>query len=264
MATASSISPSGMQIAGKYGIGVLSIASTSAEGLAALPTQWALRRGGRRPARPGGRPAQLAGADELAHRRDPRAGPRRGRARAAAVAQRVQRPRPRPARRRARRGPVGAARPGRRRAAPRAPAPPSIGTPDDLIAAIRNLQEVTGGFGVVLGFAHDWANLEATRALVGARRPLRDARAATGTLRADAGLGRLRRGQQERADGRRVARRDEPRSWATSGAAAAMATTMQQIGRAQGHARQRPRVPPRRRRSAGLTVSRPSTPRRWG
>src|SRR5436190_926443 len=41
MATASSISPSGMQIAGKYGIGVLSIASNSSEGLAALPTQWA-------------------------------------------------------------------------------------------------------------------------------------------------------------------------------------------------------------------------------
>ena len=29
-----------MQLAGKYGIGVLSIASTSAEGLQALPTQW--------------------------------------------------------------------------------------------------------------------------------------------------------------------------------------------------------------------------------
>ena len=28
--------------------------------------------------------------------------------------------------------------------------------------AIRNLQEVTGGFGVVLGFAHDWASREAT------------------------------------------------------------------------------------------------------
>ncbi len=40
MATASSISPSGMQIAGKYGIGVLSIASTSTEGILALPTQW--------------------------------------------------------------------------------------------------------------------------------------------------------------------------------------------------------------------------------
>ncbi len=41
MATASSFSPSGMKIAGKYGIGVLSIASTSSEGLQALPTQWA-------------------------------------------------------------------------------------------------------------------------------------------------------------------------------------------------------------------------------
>ncbi len=40
MATASSISPSGMQIAGKYGIGVLSIASNSTEGINALPTQW--------------------------------------------------------------------------------------------------------------------------------------------------------------------------------------------------------------------------------
>ena len=40
MAAASSISPSGMQLAGKYGIGVLSIASTSTEGLQALPTQW--------------------------------------------------------------------------------------------------------------------------------------------------------------------------------------------------------------------------------
>ena len=29
--------------------------------------------------------------------------------------------------------------------------------------AIENLQEVTGGFGVVLGFAHDWANRETTR-----------------------------------------------------------------------------------------------------
>ena len=40
MAAASSISPSGMQLAGKYGMGVLSIASTSQEGLSALPIQW--------------------------------------------------------------------------------------------------------------------------------------------------------------------------------------------------------------------------------
>ena len=37
-----------------------------------------------------------------------------------------------------------------------------IGTPDELVAMIRHLQELTGGFGVVLGFAHDWANREAT------------------------------------------------------------------------------------------------------
>jgi len=37
-----------------------------------------------------------------------------------------------------------------------------IGTPDDLIEAIRHMQEITGGFGVLLGFAHDWANKEAT------------------------------------------------------------------------------------------------------
>ena len=40
MAAASSISPSGMQLAGKYGMGALSIASTSTEGLQALPIQW--------------------------------------------------------------------------------------------------------------------------------------------------------------------------------------------------------------------------------
>jgi len=38
--TASTLSPSGMQMAGKFGCGVLSIASNSTAGLAALPTQW--------------------------------------------------------------------------------------------------------------------------------------------------------------------------------------------------------------------------------
>ena len=31
-----------------------------------------------------------------------------------------------------------------------------------VLAAIRKLQEITGGFGVVMGFAHDWANRENT------------------------------------------------------------------------------------------------------
>ena len=37
-----------------------------------------------------------------------------------------------------------------------------IGTPDDLVAKIRDLQELTGGFGCVIGFVHDWANRENT------------------------------------------------------------------------------------------------------
>jgi limonene 1,2-monooxygenase len=37
-----------------------------------------------------------------------------------------------------------------------------IGTPDDLVAAIRRLQTLSGGFGTVIGFAHDWANRENT------------------------------------------------------------------------------------------------------
>src|SRR5947208_10320747 len=39
-AVASQISPSGMTLAGKHGIGIISIGSMSSEGLNALPTQW--------------------------------------------------------------------------------------------------------------------------------------------------------------------------------------------------------------------------------
>ena len=38
-----------------------------------------------------------------------------------------------------------------------------IGTPDDLINKIKEMVEVTGGFGAVIGFAHDWANRENTK-----------------------------------------------------------------------------------------------------
>ena len=38
-----------------------------------------------------------------------------------------------------------------------------IGTPDDLVDRIRDLVKVTGGFGCVIGFVHDWANKEHTR-----------------------------------------------------------------------------------------------------
>ena len=37
-----------------------------------------------------------------------------------------------------------------------------MGTPDDLVSFIRTMQQNTGGFGVAIGFAHDWASREAT------------------------------------------------------------------------------------------------------
>ena len=37
-----------------------------------------------------------------------------------------------------------------------------VGDPDEVIAALRRLQEATGGFGGYLVLAHDWADREAT------------------------------------------------------------------------------------------------------
>lgn len=161
MVTASSISPSGMQLAGKYGMGVLSIASNSTDGIQALPTQWGF--------------AEEAAAQhgETVDRANWRVlmafhlAETQGQARNEAVhglqrwhneynVDTLGRP-----------GAVavddawelldrttsgGASGAGAA----------VVGTPDDLVAAIRQLQETTGGFGVVLGFAHDWANREAT------------------------------------------------------------------------------------------------------
>ncbi|MFZ4810816.1 MAG: LLM class flavin-dependent oxidoreductase [Ilumatobacteraceae bacterium] len=161
MAVASSISPSGMQIAGKYGIGVLSIASTSTEGIAALPTQWAFAE----------EAAQIHGS--TVNRDDWRVmlswhiAETRDQARHEAVhglhrwhneynvhvlgrpgAKRVDEPWE------LLEQVAGEGSSGGGAAV--------IGTPDDLIAAITNIQQLTGGFGVVLGFAHDWANPENT------------------------------------------------------------------------------------------------------
>ena len=162
MVTASSISPSGMQLAGKHGMGVLSIASNSTEGITALPTQWGF--------------AEEAAAKhgQTVDRKNWRVmmswhiAETREQARAEAVdglqrwhneynAWTLGRP--------------GASHVEDKWELLNATAGDGangtgssvIGTPDDLVAAIRHLYEMTGGFGVVLGFAHDWANLEATR-----------------------------------------------------------------------------------------------------
>lgn len=161
MVTASSISPSGMQIAGKYGIGVLSIASNSTAGIQALPTQWgfAEEAAARHDATVDRRNWRVLMAFHLAETRE--------QARAEAVnglhtwhndynVYTLGRPgaehvddRWELLERTTAGGASGAGA-------------AVIGTPDDLVAAIVRLYESCGGFGVVLGFAHDWANREAT------------------------------------------------------------------------------------------------------
>ena len=161
MATASSISPSGMQLAGKYGIGVLSIASNNREGLQALPTQWGFAE-----------EAALVHGTTV-DRRDWRV------LMSWHIAETKEQ-----ARRESVEGlhrwhneyNVGIlGRPGAMHvddpwdlldqvaeSGAEGGGAVVIGTPDDLIEAIEQLQQLTGGFGVVLGFAHDWANRENT------------------------------------------------------------------------------------------------------
>jgi limonene 1,2-monooxygenase len=156
IAVASTLSPAGMTSAGKHGAGVLSIASFAPEGLANLQTQWAFcedaaeKAGRPAPDRRGWRvvmPFHLAETREEAERdvaegamkwnndyyvgtlgapmREPVADGK------AMIAQLKT---------------FGA----------------FIGTPDDAIAGIQRLLDVSGGFGCFLGLAHDWATREQT------------------------------------------------------------------------------------------------------
>ncbi len=84
---ASQVSPSGMTLAGKYGIGIISLGSMSTQGLTALPTQWGFAEDAARETRPDGEPLRLARAAGLAHCRDAGAGQARSRRRPDALAQ---------------------------------------------------------------------------------------------------------------------------------------------------------------------------------
>ena len=158
-AVASIVSPSGMTLAGKHRAGVLSIGSLTQEGIRALPLQWsfaeesAAKHGNtvdrkdwrivlnwhiaetRKEAR------QQAGAGLMRHNNEYSIGTLAGGV-----------------------GPIydtpdeavdGVAFSELSTAV--------IGTPDDLVARIRDMMEITGGFGCVIGFVHDWANRENTR-----------------------------------------------------------------------------------------------------
>jgi limonene 1,2-monooxygenase len=161
MAVASSITPSGMRLAGRYGTGVLSIASTTTEGLQALPLQWsfaeeAAAKHGNSVDRRDWRVLvafHLAETKEQAEREAVDGlwwwhNEYRVRVLGMPGATRVE------DRRELLKQVNGEGGSGVGSAV--------IGTPDEMINMIRHLQEVTGGFGVLLGFAHDWAGREAT------------------------------------------------------------------------------------------------------
>jgi limonene 1,2-monooxygenase len=155
---ASQISPSGMTLAGKYGAGVLSIGSMSEAGLNALPTQWSFAED------------SAAKHGQTVDRRNWRvvltwhlAESRKEAERQAAAGlmrwhneynvATLQRP-----------GSVAYASPEEavEKTARAEGAVSVIGTPDELVANIKKLIDLSGGFGMVVGFAHDWANREDT------------------------------------------------------------------------------------------------------
>ena len=158
MAVASMISPSGMTLAGKYGIGVISIGSNTSEGLTALSTQWSFaeesaRKHGTKVSRDDWRILlswHIAPTREQARRE---AGEGLMRWNNEYVFKTLQRPgakffdSPDHAVDEIAFAPMAAS---------------VIGTPDDLIEAIHKLVTLTGGFGTLIGFVHDWANRENT------------------------------------------------------------------------------------------------------
>ncbi len=159
MTTASMVSPSGMTLAGRYGLGVLSIGSMSTAGIQSLPLQWSFAEDA----------AAISGASidrsrwrimfnfHIAETRE------EAREQAKHGLQRwhneytvgtLMRP-----------GASAYSSPDEAvdQLAFSETSSAVIGTPDDLVARIREMYELTGGFGAAIGFANDWANIENQR-----------------------------------------------------------------------------------------------------
>jgi len=154
IAVASMISPAGMKAAGKYGVGVLSVASYMQEGLTALKTQWSFaessaREHGKQVDRANWRivmPFHLADSKEQAYR-DVGEGLKRWNNEYVV-------------------GIIG--RPDGKYFEDGYQAAKYMdefgggifGTPEDAIEKLAKLQQLSGGFGTILSFAHDWAPRE--------------------------------------------------------------------------------------------------------
>jgi limonene 1,2-monooxygenase len=157
-AVASQISPSGMTLAGKHGIGIISIGSLSNEGLNALPTQWgfaesAAAKHGKTVDRKNWR--VLLSWHIAETREKARAEARDGllRHHNEYITGTLQRPGARPFKTSDEAVDKTAFADG---------AAATIGTPDDLVQRIKEVLAISGGFGTVVGFVHDWANPENT------------------------------------------------------------------------------------------------------
>lgn len=153
-AVASMISPSGMTLAGKHRTGVLSIGSMSTAGLQALPTQWSFAED------------SAAKHGNTVNRKDWRIvmswhlAETRAKAKEQAkdgllrwhneyTVGTLMRP-----------GTVefSSADSAVEEMAYAEDSAAVIGTPDDLIESVTKMIDITGGFGTVIGFVHDWAN----------------------------------------------------------------------------------------------------------
>ena len=162
---ASQISPSGMTLAGKHSAGVLSVGSMSKEGISSLPLQWSFAKD------------SAAKHGNIVQRKNWRL----------VLSWHIAETRQK-AREQAKHGlfrhnneyTVATLNPDQgtiyktpdeavdalTNHHPVAGEPPGtavIGTPDDLISRIQDMIKLTGGFGCVIGFAHDWADRENTK-----------------------------------------------------------------------------------------------------
>jgi limonene 1,2-monooxygenase len=156
IAVASTLSPAGMTSAGKHGAGVLSVASYSEAGLQALQTQWgfceeaAAKAGRPAPDRQNWRivmPFHLAETKEqaIADVEDGIMSWNNDYFVGTLGAPNQQ--------------PVSSGREAIERLTGFGGV---VGTPEEAVATINKLQEVSGGFGCILGLAHEWANREKT------------------------------------------------------------------------------------------------------
>jgi limonene 1,2-monooxygenase len=157
-AVASQISPSGMTLAGKHGIGIISIGSLSEEGLNALPTQWgfaeaAAAKHGKTVDRKNWRVLLSWHIAETREKAREQARDGLFRHHNEYITATLQRPGAKPFKTPDQAVDLTAYSDG---------AVATIGTPDDLVARIKSVLDLSGGFGTVVGFVHDWANPENT------------------------------------------------------------------------------------------------------